>query len=261
MRSSSLIFAVWLSVCTTTAGFAWEHGGTTVPPGMEIEVLDPNADPEGKPAIELKKDHAGNYIVDIPPVVLVHRHYYSGDRSFQGPILPGGPTIAVVNHPKTGERLYIQLQMMPGAPRVTYTDCCIDYDFGETGVSISFGMFRCEPIVKYRNHKKVSTAVHEAVEQTQLPEKASSMRAAAERVHQKSKTMTANAAVAVSKVTVAVATPVVKIAKMLPGAQWIMNPNSDQATGAGAAAYHRDCQVQQASRDAYRDSGAISTLR
>lgn len=234
---------------------------TTVPPQMEIEVLDPNADAAGKPAVELKKDGAGNYIIDIPPVVLVHRHYYSGDRSFQGPMLPGGPTIAVVNHPKTGERLYIELQMMPGAPRVTYTDRGIEYDFGEHGVSIVFSMLHCEPVVKYRNHSKISTAVHECVAETQLPEKANRIRSAADRLHQKTKTMAANATVCVSKVAVTAATPVVKVARMLPGAQWILNPNAEQATGAGAEAYHQDCEVRQASREAYRDSGSLPTLR
>ena len=31
--------------------------------------------------------------------------------------LEGGATIVVVNHPKTGERCYIDVQMLPGAPR------------------------------------------------------------------------------------------------------------------------------------------------
>jgi len=43
-----------------------------VPPTLEIEVLDPNADPLGNPAVRTIKNAAGQTVVDIPPVVLVH---------------------------------------------------------------------------------------------------------------------------------------------------------------------------------------------
>ena len=77
----------------------------------------------------------------------------------------------------------------------------------------------------------------------------------------KAKTMTANATVAVVTVAKTVATPVVKLAHMLPGAHWVMNPNFDQATGTGAAEFHRDSEVRHASREAYRNSGSMQTLR
>ena len=140
-----------------------EQRTTNVPPTLEIEVLDPNADPRGRPAVELARDDYGNVIVDIPPVVLVHRYYFTGARSFQAQLLPGGPSIVVVNHPKTGERIYIDVQMPPGAPRVTYTDHSIDYDFGDTGVSVVFGLFG-HPSVKYRSgvpvYRKVNNFLH-----------------------------------------------------------------------------------------------------
>lgn len=140
-----------------------EHRTTNVPPTLEIEVLDPNADPLGRPAVELARDEYGNMIVDIPPVVLVHRYYFTGERSFQAQLLPGGPSIVVVNHPKTGERCYIDVQMPPGAPRVTYTHHSIEYDFGDTGVSVVFGLFG-HPSVKYRSgatwHDKVGNFFH-----------------------------------------------------------------------------------------------------
>jgi hypothetical protein len=83
--------------------------------------------------------------------VLVHRYYYTGDRSFQARLLPGGPCIVVVSHPKTGERLYIPVQLPPGAPRVTYTPDSIEYDYGTQGVTISFCCLLCEkPKVTYR---------------------------------------------------------------------------------------------------------------
>jgi hypothetical protein len=112
-----------------------------VPPTLEIEVLDPNVDPLGNPAVVPVVDPEApeEARIDIPPAVLVHRYYYTGDRSFQGPMLPGGPTILVVNHPQTGQRLYLETQMLPGAPRVIYTSHSIEYDYGPQGLIVAFG--------------------------------------------------------------------------------------------------------------------------
>lgn len=134
---------------------AGEPRPALVPPGLEIEILDPNADPDGNPAVELV-DVDGRTIVDIPPVVLVHRYYYTGERSFQGPLLRGGPTIIVVNHPKNGERLYVQTSMPPGAPRVIYKRSSIEYDFGTQGVLLWFDLCG-KAKVTYRQGPKVST--------------------------------------------------------------------------------------------------------
>ncbi|NQU24299.1 MAG: hypothetical protein HQ567_23705 [Candidatus Nealsonbacteria bacterium] len=128
---------------------------TPVPPTLEIAVLDPNVDPQGNPAIVVRNDGRGGAIVDIPPVVLVHRYYYTGDRSFQGPMLPGGPSIVVVNDPRTGERCYIPVQMLPGAPVVRYTGRKIEYDYGRNGITVSFGMWGT-PKVTYRNRVPVT---------------------------------------------------------------------------------------------------------
>lgn len=132
-----------------------ERCPANVPPTMEIEVLDPNADPRGNPAVELVRCPNGQMAVDIPRAVLVHKFYYSGDRSFQAQMLPGGPTIAVVDHPKTGERCYIELNMMPGAPRVTYTAHEIQYDYGHQAIILCF---KCRsPKVIYRNGTPMTT--------------------------------------------------------------------------------------------------------
>ncbi len=120
-----------------------------VPPALEIEVLDPNADPLGNPAVITTKDAAGGRQVVIPPVVLVHRYYYTGDRSFQGPMLPGGPSIIVMHHPRTGDQLYVQTQMLPGAPRVYYTRSSIEYNYGPQSITLKFG-HHGNPSVIYR---------------------------------------------------------------------------------------------------------------
>lgn len=108
-----------------------------VPPTREIEILDPGVNPLGEPHPVLyeKGDGLG---LDVPPTILVHHFYYTGDRTFQGPMLPGGPMIVVANHPRTGERCYVPVQMPPGAPRVTYTAHAISYDFGPNVIAVDF---------------------------------------------------------------------------------------------------------------------------
>ena len=131
--------------------------GAAVPATQEIEVLDPGVDPTGKPAVLLRPGPLGQ-VVDIPPAVLVHRFYYTGDRTFQAQLLPGGPSIVAVNHPQTLERVYVPVTMPPGAPRVTYTAHAIRYDYGPQSVTLKFGVCG-KPTVCYSQ----ATQIHETV--------------------------------------------------------------------------------------------------
>lgn len=147
------------------------HRPTPVPPHLEIEILDPNVDPRGNPAVALRSKIActrggpeERLLVDIPEVVLIHRYYYTGDRTFQGPFLPGGPSIVVLSHPKTAERLYIPVQMLPGAPRVTYRHDCVEYDYGTQRITVSFGLFGCKPTVSYQQGVPWTTRVRQSVD-------------------------------------------------------------------------------------------------
>ncbi len=149
------------------------HQGVPVPPTLEIEVLDPNVDARGNPTGVLRpapvitaNGPEGRLLVDIPPTVLIHRYYYTGDRTFQASVFPGGPCIVVVNHPHTGERLYIPVQMLPGAPRVTYSSGGIDYDFGKQGISIEFCCLHDRPKVVYREGVPFGQRVGNAVTHT-----------------------------------------------------------------------------------------------
>lgn len=110
-----------------------------VPPTQEIEILDPGQSATTIPEIVTALGEDGIHRVDIPPTVLVHRYYPSGDRNFQGPMLPGGPTVVSVNHPKTMEREYVLITMPPGAPRVFYSGKSIIYDYGPQTVTLAFG--------------------------------------------------------------------------------------------------------------------------
>lgn len=220
-----------------------------VPPSMEIEVLDPNVDPNGNPAVILKDGRAGDCLVDIPPVVLVHRYYYSGNRSFQGPMLPGGPTIAVVNHPKTGVRCYVPLQMMPGAPIVRYRAKSIEYDFGEHGTTIQFETLTGMPTVKYRNHTRITRKVNDAIDASTLPQTTEKVKEAGSAVRQRAGVTVKNTVVVVEKTVKTVLTPVVQLAQLMPMAKWVLQPNPEHASGAYAEQYQRDKEVQRASNE------------
>lgn len=143
-------------------GDALRPAAAPVPPSQEIEILDPNVDPTGKPTVRTASFAGTNpalpgavlpaavpqQTLDVPPAVLVHKFYYTGDRSFQGPMIPGGPLIVSVNHPKTLERVYVPITLPPGAPRVTYDENSIRYDYGPQSVTLIFGLCG-NPRVKY----------------------------------------------------------------------------------------------------------------
>lgn len=186
-----------------------------VPPAQEIEILDPGVDPLGNPAVQLKESKAGDTEVDIPPAILVHKYYYSGDRSFQAQMLPGGPVVVVANHPKTGERCYIPVQMIPGAPRVHYTAKGIEYDYGTRGITVHFGLFG-GPTVKYRNSEKLSRHVGNALHLQQLRQRADQTVALAKKAGAQSKAVVTGALVEAKETAMLVTLPAQNVAQLLP---------------------------------------------
>ena len=110
-----------------------------VPPIDELEILDPRVDPEGKPHAQQVIEPNGTSQVEIPPTVIVHRYYYTGDRDFQGPMLQGGPTLLAVNDPATGEQISVEVMLPPGAPRITYRSNRIIYAYRDSSIIVSFG--------------------------------------------------------------------------------------------------------------------------
>ena len=105
----------------------------------ELVVYDPGKHERGLPAVEFTPTLEGKLKVDIPPAVHVHRYYYSGDKEFQGPVIPGGPTVIVANNPKTGERMYIDAVLPAGAPRIAHNKCSITYVYPHQRVIVTFG--------------------------------------------------------------------------------------------------------------------------
>jgi hypothetical protein len=230
-----------------------------VPPSQEIEVLDPGVDPKGRPAIELSEDENGVRKVEIAPSVLVHRFYYTGDRTFQGPMLPGGPSIVVANHPRTGERCYIEVQMLPGAPRVTYCGSSIEYHYPLNTITVHFPILG-GPKVKYCTGRPITKQIagaavtaHEECkslwQRTGIPDRTKNLCA-------ETKTITKNLAGGVNTTTEFVLTPVRQVVQVLPFGTALTS-----ATEERAAALERDRKVQQAAERNRALDGSLRTLR
>ena len=200
MRGLGRNRVVWAALASLVFGCTSPQGGkppilgprppaAPMPPMPEIEVLDPNVDATGKPVPIVRAGYGSFQQVDIPPAVLVHRFFYTGDRSFQAQMLPGGPVIVTVNHPKTMERVYVPVTLPPGAPRVTYRDDSIRYDYGPQSVILGFGLCG-NPKVSYTQAtaageqarvtaKHITTSTHSWVQRTGIPDAMKQLRARA----------------------------------------------------------------------------------
>ena len=246
------------SLGLTTRVFA-DRPTSNVPPTLEIEVLDPNADPMSRPAVELTQGENGMK-VDIPPVVLVHRYYFTGERSFQAQLLPGGPTIVVANHPKTGVRTYVDVQMPPGAPRVTYTDRAIEYDFGDTAVSVCFGLIG-DPSVNYRSGPSVQSRVNKLFRVESIKESALNTQAHLKQSTARTRTMTYGAVATVSEATGRALLPVRNLAESLPLGKVLFDPSNGERLVQTASDHQREREIKRVERERKYDELTRRTVR
>jgi len=188
-------------------------------PTQEIEILDPNVDPEGRPVVRPKPKGNGVMDVDIPPTIIVHKYYYSGDRSFRGPYIPGGPSVVVAGHPRTGERVYVPTMMFPGFPTVTYRSSSIRYDYGPQSVEVCFGWFK--PRVVYSQGTKVGESAKDVAERlgngTRNLVQRTDLPVMADKVKTGAKNALANVTDATRRVSEAVRLPVINAARAIPG--------------------------------------------
>ncbi|MEQ1903465.1 MAG: hypothetical protein ABL888_04715 [Pirellulaceae bacterium] len=250
------LFCFALVIASMATSQAQHREFAPVPPSLEIEVLDPGVDSLGNPAVQLQ----ANGEVEIPPVVLVHRYYYSGDRSFQGPLLPGGPSILVVNHPKTGERIYVPAQMMPGAPRVTYTKRGITYQYEKHAVMLQFGI-KGDPCIKYRSglsfQQKIGNVLHVEEVTGHLQNAKEKSQRLGERLKTTGVGLTAEA-VAASKV---VTLPVTNILQSMPLGKQLFGGDTESYLAEKAAVYQQEKANKHAEKRAAIDERSIPTNR
>lgn len=125
---------IWLSVIASLCCWSAVWAGEPREPGFnELVVIDPAVEENGLPI-----PIVSNGQVDIPPTLHVHPYYYCGDKEYQAPILNGGPTIIVANHPRSGDKLYIDAVLPQGAPIVAYNAHSITYIYTDRRVVIDF---------------------------------------------------------------------------------------------------------------------------
>ncbi len=151
----------FLSTCCATAA------QEPVAHGLhDLLVYDPGAHERGLPAPQFVEGVKG-LEVDIPPAVHIHRYYYSGDKEIQGPIINGGPTVVVANHPKTGERMYVDVVLPAGAPRIAYNKHSITYVYPNKRVAVTFKHFPWNPnkaVVRVQGGRGIGRNIQDARE-------------------------------------------------------------------------------------------------
>jgi hypothetical protein len=122
-------------------------GGSKADGAVPIPRLDPDPTetiqkvlsdglPEvGYHEIEVLQDGGGPH---RSPRVISHTYYYNGDRTFQGPFFPGGPTDVQVTHPRSGHNCSLRINMPTGTPFIEYSSHSIEYYFPEVVVEVNF---------------------------------------------------------------------------------------------------------------------------
>lgn len=229
IRPIALAVVLWSAASTLAID---RRPAAPVPPTLEIEVLDPGVDPVGNPAVIVRPVTDSVAKIDIPPTVLVHRYYYTGNRTFQGPLLTGGPCIVVANHPKTGVRSYVSVQLPPGAPRVTYDTDSIIYDFGPQSVTVKFGPFK--NTVHYaqqgtRLGERVHDAAREKIDNTREFVRRTGLPAAIDRTKEMTKNAAFRTADGINNLAQITLTPVRTILGYVPGYNALKESPEDRA--------------------------------
>lgn len=203
-------------------------GGEPREPGLsELVILDPGGNDLGLPPVETRLGPDGVEI-DIPPIVHVHRNYYSGNKEYQGPIIDGGPTVVVANNPHTGKRMYIDVMLPGGAPVIAYDKHAITYVYPNRRVAICFDpLIHDKAVVKYLSgqgiarslHDKsefVADATHRAYRQSRL------VGASQELARETGKAALGVVAIAGGAATAAVETTT-KVVRLIPGVQLLQS--------------------------------------
>ena len=242
---------------TCNAGPLTGNDTIAVSPADEIQIIMPGTSREMRPEAVVTEQN-----VEIPPTILVHKYYYSGDRDFRAPSFPGGPTLVVVQSPETGQQLCLEVQMPAGSPRVFYRRHWIDYHFGKQVVRIQF----CnplhlheqkQPVVKYMKATAdlrqpaadcSDSPAGQWIEKTGLPSVAKGSADTA-------KSLADSAAGGIHTVGTAVLTPFRQVRDSTILSRFAKSNPEAEATRA------RDAAVQKAQRQSDRLNSSIPTLR
>jgi hypothetical protein len=148
----------WFLACAGCVVCVCALAGEPREPGFnELVVIDPGVEQNGLPT-----PIVSNGQVEIPPTLHVHPYYYCGDKEYQAQIINGGPTIIVANHPRSGDKLYIDAVLPQGAPLVAYNARTITYIYPDRRVIIDFSLAgKSRAKVIYVNGRGAVREVHE----------------------------------------------------------------------------------------------------
>lgn len=218
-----------------------------VPAAMEIQILDPGRSPDGSPQVQLSENPGFATQVEIPPSIIVHRYYYTGDRTFRGPVFPGGPSIIVVNHPRTGERCYIEAAMLPGSPEIHYSQNRIEYDFGNRAVILTFPRWG-GPALSVRNGRPITEKISHALHLEKVRSAASGVQTAVKTVAAKTHTAVKGTGQLMGNVARPITLPMQNIARMMPGAAALTDPNLSAKVAQEQALRQQQTQAARASQ-------------
>ncbi|MCC6507612.1 MAG: hypothetical protein IT423_00785 [Pirellulaceae bacterium] len=216
-----------------------------VSPVMEIEVIDPRRDARGNPAVDIRIDEQGNQQVEIAPSLIVHRYYYTGDRSFRGPDLPGGPSIIVAKNPRDGQQVYLPVQMLPGSPTVHYKSRSIEYDFGDHTVIVTFPHVG-DPVVSYRNGRPLNQRVGNAMGVGVVTAGWKKTSGALAHMRDGTKTMADAMHNVAGGVMKPLTLPAQNLGRLIPGAAALSDPQLKARIAEEKALRQRDAQLSQA---------------
>lgn len=151
--------AAFATICCLTSVLAAAE--PEVPGLNELIVYDPGVHEKGLPSPQITEDGQ----VDVPPALHIHRYYYTGDKEFQGPLIAGGPTVVVARHPETGEHVYVDVMLPPGAPKIAHDEHGITYVYEDQRVVIQFtGLLTDEVLVKNLSGRGLGRALREHTE-------------------------------------------------------------------------------------------------
>lgn len=216
-----------------------------VSPVLEIEILDPNKDARGNPAVVMTTDALGNPQVDIPPTLIVHRYYYSGDRSFRGPNFPGGPSIVIAQNPRDGQQVYLPVQMLPGSAVVKYTARSIEYDFGDRAVIVSFPKVG-QPTVSYRNGRPLSEKAAKLFGVPHLKSAWQGTKSSLAKLKEKAGVAAKATGQVAGDLALPFTLPAQNFARLMPGHAALTDPNLEARILEQSAVNQRQQQIDQA---------------
>ncbi len=209
----------------------------------DLAIFLPGNQPQGLPPVEFRELKADmvRLGVDIPPAVHVHRYYYNGNKEYQGPFVVGGPTVIVVNHPRTNCRVYVEAMLPSGYPSIAYDRESITYIYPERRVRLDFAKhhedkFRVTYLAGRGTGRRLHERGREIEERRALASQQQSLRKTLTTTHQDLTDTMRGVSIAAGKAVNSGVETVTKVASAIPGVRTFQSSGREARAGAGTKA-------------------------